>query len=67
MKLTQQRSPGSPSDVVVAHEGMVTGGEISQDEGDYMFICLAKAHDVVAVTGAVIIVSSWKSTPVLGS
>ena len=53
--------------MVVAHEGMVTGGEISLDEGDYMFTCLAKAHDVVAVTGAVIFVSSWKSTPVLGS
>ena len=53
--------------MVVAHERMVTGGEISLDEGDYMFTCLTKAHDVVAVTGAVIFVSSWKSTPVLGS
>ena len=51
---------------VVVLSGRVTLGAIQLDEGDYLFTTPGEEHDVVAVTDAVIFVSSQKATPVVG-
>ena len=51
---------------VVVLSGRVTLGTAELDEGDYLFTTPGEEHDVVAVTDAVIFVSSQKATPVVG-
>jgi quercetin dioxygenase-like cupin family protein len=50
---------------VVVLSGKVTLGGTLLEEGDYMFTVPGEEHDVVAVTDAVIFVSSQKATPVI--
>ena len=51
---------------VLILEGRVTiGGEVL-DAGDYLFTTAGEEHDVVAVSDALIFVSSQKETPVVG-
>lgn len=50
---------------VVVLSGKVTLGGVALEEGDYMFTIPGEEHDVVAVTDAVIFVSSQKATPVV--
>jgi quercetin dioxygenase-like cupin family protein len=51
---------------VLVLEGRVTiGGEVL-DAGDYLFTTPGEEHDVVAVSDALIFVSSQKETPVVG-
>ena len=52
---------------VVVIEGRVTLGGTALEAGDYMFTTPGEEHDVVAVTDAVIFVSSQKATPVVGA
>ncbi len=54
---------GTEEVVVIA--GQVTLGKVAMGEGDYLFTTPGEEHDVVAVTDAVIFVSSQKATPVL--
>jgi quercetin dioxygenase-like cupin family protein len=51
---------------VVVLSGRVTIGAAQMGEGDYLFTTPGEEHDVVAVTDAVIFVSSQKATPVVG-
>ena len=51
---------------VLVLAGRVSIGSASLDEGDYLFTTPGEEHDVVAVTDAVIFVSSQKATPVVG-
>ncbi|MGZ5037692.1 MAG: cupin domain-containing protein [Usitatibacter sp.] len=51
---------------VVVLEGRVSIGGEALDAGDYLFTTPGEEHDVVAVTDAVIFVSSQKETPVVG-
>ncbi len=51
---------------VVVLAGRVTIGAAQLAEGDYLFTTPGEQHDVVAVTDAVIFVSSQKATPVVG-
>ena len=51
---------------VVVLSGRVTIGAAEMGEGDYLFTTPGEEHDVVAVTDAVIFVSSQKATPVVG-
>ena len=50
---------------VVVIEGKVTLGGVAMDAGDYLFTTPGEEHDVVAVTDAVIFVSSQKATPLV--
>ena len=50
---------------VVVIQGRVTLGSTAMGEGDYLFTTPGEEHDVVAVTDAVIFVSSQKATPVI--
>lgn len=50
---------------VVVLSGTVGIGGIELTSGDYLFTSPGEEHDVVAVSDAVIFVSSQKSTPVL--
>ena len=50
---------------VVVLSGQVTLGGTALIEGDYLFTEPGETHDVVAVTDAVIFVSSQKATPVV--
>ena len=50
---------------VLVLSGTVTLGDARMEEGDYLFTGPGEEHDVVAVTDAVIFVSSQKATPVL--
>ncbi len=51
---------------VLILQGRVTiGGEVL-DAGDYLFTTPGEEHDVVAVSDALIFVSSQKETPVVG-
>ena len=50
---------------VVVLSGTVVIGGIELDEGDYLFTQPGEEHDVVALTDAVIFVSSQKSTTVV--
>jgi quercetin dioxygenase-like cupin family protein len=51
---------------VVVLSGQVTLGGTALSEGDYLFTTPGEEHDVVAVTDALIFVSSQKATPVVG-
>lgn len=50
---------------VVVLTGQVTLGGTALSEGDYLFTSPGETHDVVAITDAVIFVSSQKATPVV--
>ncbi len=50
---------------VLVLAGQVTLGETALSEGDYLFTSPGEQHDVVALTDAVIFVSSQKATPVV--
>ncbi len=50
---------------VVVLSGIVTIGGTELSVGDYLFTSPGEEHDVVAISDAVIFVSSQKSTPVL--
>lgn len=50
---------------VVVLSGKVTLGGTALEEGDYLFTVPGEEHDVVAVTDAIIFVSSQKATPVV--
>ena len=50
---------------VVVLSGSVIIGGVELAQGDYLFTVPGEEHDVVAVTDALIFVSSQKSTPVL--
>ena len=52
---------------VVVLSGQVTLGAAALEEGDYLFTAPGEEHDVVAITDAVIFVSSQKATPVVES
>jgi quercetin dioxygenase-like cupin family protein len=51
---------------VVVLAGQVGIGGIILDTGDYLFTTPGEEHDVVAMTDAIIFVSSQKATPVVG-
>jgi quercetin dioxygenase-like cupin family protein len=51
---------------IVVLEGRVSIGGVELDSGDYLFTPPGEEHDVVAVSDAVIFVSSQKETPVVG-
>jgi quercetin dioxygenase-like cupin family protein len=50
---------------VLVLTGRVTLGGVALEPGDYLFTTPGEEHDVVAVTDAVIFVSSQKATPVV--
>jgi quercetin dioxygenase-like cupin family protein len=50
---------------VVVLEGQVKIGGVALGAGDYLFTTPGEEHDVVAVTDAIIFVSSQKATPVI--
>jgi quercetin dioxygenase-like cupin family protein len=50
---------------VLVLSGTVTLGGVRMEPGDYLFTTPGEEHDVVAVTEAIIFVSSQKATPVL--
>jgi quercetin dioxygenase-like cupin family protein len=50
---------------VVVLSGAVRIGGVDLNAGDYLFTSAGEEHDVVAVTDALIFVSSQKSTPVV--
>ena len=52
---------------VVVLSGQVTLGAAALAKGDYLFTAPGEEHDVVAITDAVIFVSSQKATPVVES
>ena len=52
---------GTEEVVVIA--GTVSLGDVTLQEGDYLFTAPGDEHDVVAITDAVIFVSSQKATP----
>ena len=43
--------------------GQVSLADVVMNEGDYLFTTPGEEHDVVAITDAVIFVSSQKATP----
>ncbi len=51
---------------VVVLSGRISIGTAEMAEGDYLYTTPGEQHDVVAVTDAVIFVSSQKATPVVG-
>ena len=53
------------SEEVVVLAGAVLIGGIEMNQGDYLFTQPGEEHDVVALSDAVIFVSSQKSTPVV--
>ncbi|MEO5677765.1 MAG: cupin domain-containing protein [Usitatibacter sp.] len=48
---------------VVVISGQVSLADVVMNEGDYLFTTPGEEHDVVAITDAVIFVSSQKATP----
>ncbi len=48
---------------VVVISGTVMLGAVTMNEGDYLFTSPGEEHNVVAITDAVIFVSSQKATP----
>ena len=50
---------------VLVLSGKVTLGGTPLEQGDYMFTTPGEEHDVVAITDAVIFVSSQKATPLI--
>ncbi len=53
------------SEEVVVMSGTVRIGAVELSEGDYLFTLPGEEHDVVAISDAVIFVSSQKSTPIV--
>jgi quercetin dioxygenase-like cupin family protein len=53
------------SEEVVVLAGIVRIGGIEMNPGDYLFTSPGEEHDVVAVSDAMIFVSSQKGTPVV--
>ncbi|HEY4998510.1 MAG TPA: cupin domain-containing protein [Usitatibacter sp.] len=51
---------------IVVLEGHVAIGGVEVEAGDYLFTTPGEEHDVVAVSDAMIFVSSQKETPVVG-
>lgn len=51
---------------VVVLAGQVSIGDVALEAGDYLFTSPGEEHDVVALTDAVIFVSSQKATPLIG-
>lgn len=50
---------------VVVLEGQVSLGGVEMRAGDYLFTEPGEEHDVVAITDAVIFVSSQRATPIV--
>ena len=50
---------------VLVLSGMVSLGGVEMSQGDYLFTRPGETHDVMALTDAVIYVSSQKATPVV--
>jgi quercetin dioxygenase-like cupin family protein len=63
-RFPQHAHHGTEEVVVLA--GQVGIGGIILDTGDYLFTTPGEEHDVVAMTDAIIFVSSQKATPVVG-
>lgn len=55
------------SEEVVVLSGRVSLDGVEMDEGDYLYTRPGEEHDVVALTDAVIFVSSEKATPMVES
>ena len=53
------------SEEVLVLSGQVSLGDVSMEPGDYLYTEAGEEHDVVALTDAVIFVSSQKATPVV--
>lgn len=53
------------SEEVVVLSGTVAIGGVELSTGDYLFTSAGEEHDVVAISDALIFVSSQKSTPVV--
>jgi quercetin dioxygenase-like cupin family protein len=53
------------SEEVVVLAGRVRIGGVDMDTGDYLYTSPGEEHDVVALTDAMIFVSSEKATPVV--
>ena len=53
------------SEEVVVLSGAVIIGGVELTEGDYLFTDSGEEHDVVAVSDALVFVSSQKNTPIL--
>jgi quercetin dioxygenase-like cupin family protein len=51
------------SEEVLVLEGRVSVGGVPMERGDYLFTEPGEEHDVVALTAALIFVSSQKATP----
>lgn len=62
-RFPQHAHHGTEEVVILA--GQVTIGGTALEAGDYLFTTAGEEHDVVAVTDAVIFVSSQKATPVV--
>lgn len=52
---------------VVVLSGQVSIGGVAMEQGDYLFTTPGEEHDVIALTDAVIFVSSQKATPIVGT
>lgn len=52
---------------VVVLSGQVSIGGVAMEAGDYLFTEPGEEHDVLALSDAVIFVSSQKATPVVGA
>lgn len=50
---------------VVVLSGEVTIGDARMEAGDYLFTAPGEEHDVVALTDAIVFVSSQKATPIV--
>lgn len=50
---------------VVVLSGEVSIGDARMEAGDYLFTAPGEEHDVVALTDAVVFVSSQKATPIV--
>lgn len=62
-RFPRHRHDGTEEVVVLA--GHVRIGGVDLEAGDYLYTVPGEEHDVVAVTGATIFVSSQRATPVV--
>jgi quercetin dioxygenase-like cupin family protein len=62
-RFPRHRHEGAEEVVVLA--GHVRIGGVDLEAGDYLYTVPGEEHDVVAVTGATIFVSSQRATPVV--
>jgi quercetin dioxygenase-like cupin family protein len=62
-RFPRHRHEGTEEVVVLA--GHVRIGGVDLEAGDYLYTVPGEEHDVVAVTGATIFVSSQRATPVV--